>query len=186
MIITHKKFDFKKLSLVLPALLISASLALFATAAAGTVDDPLVTLSYLNGDYKQELLASLMDSIDESYFTDLKAQLTAEIIEDSMGGSIDAAAGYEVVRLTSGQSLTASGACEIILRSGKASVFVTSQENIDAKLGLSDCTDGGELTNGEDVPLRHLLIIPRADGRGVTVTSTEAYFMVRGEYKITG
>ena len=88
---------------------------------------------------------------------------------------------YEVICLADGQKLLAKSPLEIILRSGSAiTVSITSN-------GLNDLTDGTELYNAESVPLYHELLVPRGDdGRGLEVTSPEAYIMVRGDYEIVG
>jgi hypothetical protein len=162
----------KKAAMTSLAVLILLSLPVTLSAgSAGTSEDPLVTYSYINGTFK----------------SDLKAQLKAEIIAE-LGGGVNsgetASSSYTVEKLTMGQSLRAKDACEIILRSGGATVFVESEENILAGVGLSDCTDGAEIRNGTAVPQKHLLIISRGDGRGVTVNTAEAYIMVRGAYEI--
>ena len=142
-----------------------------SAGGAGSSEDPLVTLSYINGTFRRDLKAELLTEIG------------AGTAETESGAS---ASGYKVERLTKGQSLRAKDSCEIILRSGGATVFVESEENRTAGIGLSDVTGGAELTDGTSVPKQHLLIVPRGDGRGVTAETDEAYFMVRGEYEITG
>ncbi len=157
----------KRIAVISFAVCILLSLPITLSAGgAGSSEDPLVTYSYINGTFKRELKQELL--------TEIKAE-----VNDTA-----AVSGYKVERLTNGQSLRATDACEIILRSGGAVVFVESEENIQAGLGLSDCTEGIELINGVAVPKQHLLIIPRGDGRGVTVNTAEAYIMVRGTYEI--
>lgn len=69
--------------------------------------------------------------------------------------------------------------CEIILRTGSA-IAVSITVN-----GLNDITEGTEIYNAEDIPLYHSLLVPRGDdGRGIQITSPDAYIMVRGEYEI--
>ncbi len=190
-----KKFYSDRKNIIIAALAAALIMTVGVVAAgAGTASDPLVTLSYINGTYRDELLRSLMDSVDEEFLSGLKEQVRTEIYTDVLkelrdkaaSGEIEIASSgsYEVVSLKKGQSLNALGACEIILRSGSAKAFVELQTNRDANVGLSDCTNGNEITDKQNIPQRHLLIIPRGDGRGVTVTSGEAYFMVRGEYEI--
>ncbi|HPU17585.1 MAG TPA: hypothetical protein PLZ27_02825, partial [Bacillota bacterium] len=54
-----------------------------------------------------------------------------------------------------------------------------------ANQGISDNTLGTDLLNGTAIALNHLLLIPRGgDGRGIKITSTGAFVMVRGEYTI--
>ncbi|MDD4772755.1 MAG: hypothetical protein PHZ09_04030 [Eubacteriales bacterium] len=157
----------KKSAVIAFALLLLSLPVTLSAGGAGSTEDPLVTYSYINGTYRREL----------------KAELLAEIAAETQEPAVQSVS-FTVEHLTSGQRLRASDACEIILRSGGAAVFVESEENIDAGIGLSDCTAGAELKNGESVPTQHLLIIPRGDGRGVEVNTAEAYIMVRGAYEI--
>jgi hypothetical protein len=83
---------------------------------------------------------------------------------------------YDVVYLTKGQTIV--GSSEFILRSGSA---VSTCPGIN---GITDITDGVDLTDGMEIPWNHLLLVPRDDGRGITVTSTEAYIMARGQYTV--
>ena len=83
---------------------------------------------------------------------------------------------YEVISLTKGQSIT--GACEIILRSGTAAALCPGAN------GISDLTEGIDIAGNTAIITNHLLLIPRDDGRGLTITSDEAYLMVRGPYTI--
>ena len=118
-----------------------------ANAAAGSADDPLITLSYLN---------SVLSS------------------------SANSSNAYEVLELKKGQRLGAkSSSLEIILRSGYATVISQYSNQ-----GIADLTWGEELLNGENLPINHSLLIPRADGRGVLINSAIAYIMVRGDYEI--
>jgi len=126
-----------------------------------TENDPLVTLSYVEK---------------------LKDQIIEELLKQSVSVGVDSS--YKVLELKSGQSLMAKGACEVILRSGKATVVVTGAVNKANSIGLSDLTDGKELTDTMQVPTNHYLIISRADGRGVKITSDIAYLLIRGEYEI--
>ncbi len=83
---------------------------------------------------------------------------------------------YDVVYLTKGQTIV--GSSEFILRSGSA---VSTCPGIN---GITDITDGVDLTDGMEIPWNHLLLVPRDDGRGITVTSVEAYIMARGQYTV--
>lgn len=83
---------------------------------------------------------------------------------------------YEVICLKAGQSIV--GNCELILRSGTAVALCPGAN------GLSDLTAGADIPGGTEISANHLLLVPRDDGRGMTVTSGEAYIMVRGTYEI--
>ena len=93
---------------------------------------------------------------------------------------------YEVVHLSAGQTLTADSSLELIPRSGELTAVITSETNRAAGVGISDLTDGREVLDGETLESNHYMLVPRADGRGVTAVSGEAYLMVRGEYTIVG
>ena len=154
-------------------------------------NDPLVSLSYINEvvtpKYEEKIteLNSQIASLNETVtalntslaqatekITALESKLAEQPTDSALGG-------YEVVHLTKGSKLLADSPCEIILRSGSA-IVVSITIN-----GLNNITDGTELLNAVDVPLFNCLIVPRGgDGRGIQVTSDEAYVMVRGDYQI--
>lgn len=92
---------------------------------------------------------------------------------DQVGGE------YVVVYLTKGQKVLPTGSAELVLRSGSASALAP-----DDTQGLSDLTSGSEIYKGSSVTINHQLLVPRADGRGIVITSSEAYVMVRGGYEI--
>ena len=150
----------------------AAALTVFAESGGYSNEhDPLVTLSYV-----EKLRSELFDEL---------SQKLQALIENLRAQTPDKASDpYTVVSLTAGQRLMALDSCEVILRSGSASVVVTDEVNRSMNIGLSDATAGTELLHGTAVPNNHYIIIPRGDGRGMLVSSDIAYFMVRGEYQI--
>ena len=86
---------------------------------------------------------------------------------------------YTVIYLTKGQKLLSESSLELVLRSGTAETVSPY-----AHQGLSDMTAGAELYNGDSVPKNHQIMVPRGDGRGIIITSAEAYVMVRGPYTV--
>ncbi|NLY77571.1 MAG: hypothetical protein GX080_05730 [Tissierellia bacterium] len=99
-------------------------------------------------------------------------------------GYLEKVAKFNVVEVKAGKILTGKGGTEIILRGspsssktvGKAVIYSTDKD------GLSDITAGKDLRNGANVPLNHLLIVPR-DGRGVRAV-TDTIYLIKGEYTI--
>lgn len=132
-------------------------------------DDPIVTLSYVNDVLIPKIMKQVETAIKESKEED------NETVDDDVKQSIF----YEVLYLTKGQSIVAVNACELILRTGSASVI----SHIDSN-GVADLNTGIELLNGDSLIKNHESLIPRGDGRGVVVTSEDAYIMVKGEYRI--
>jgi hypothetical protein len=90
---------------------------------------------------------------------------------------VDSRVTYIPVRLDAGQKLIGDEGTEIILRSGEATAIDNGLN------GVSDITGGLDLLTGNKVTINHLLLIPRKDGRGISV-STEAWVMIRGNYTI--
>ncbi len=91
---------------------------------------------------------------------------------------IDKYVRQEVVTLSKGQQLVAAAGTEIIVRMGRA-IAVDSEQG-----GLSNVTAGRDIKGGETIPLNHLIIIPRDDGRGFLVDSATVIIMIRGPYEI--
>ena len=154
-------------------------------------NDPLVSLSYIDEVVKPEYEAKIKE------LSDIITELTDTIIalDEKLNAANEKLAAleentpedttdntgslYEVVRLDKGAKLLAKSPCEIILRSGTA-IAVSMIEN-----GLNNITDGSELLNAAEIPLYNCLLVPRGDdGRGIQITSAEAYVMVRGDYEI--
>lgn len=147
------------------ALLLLALIATTAYAAnqPGTVNDPIVTKSY----------------VDEQMAL-LKKQLGAGGQPSS--GSVGAAdLKFEAFQLLPGQKLIGHNGTEIIVRSG--TVKVVAGDNGD---GIPDLTGGTDLAGGTVIPLQHHLLIPRTDNRGLVVdaNSKDCWVMVRGGYDI--
>ena len=170
--------------------LVTAALIGVAVAAGqqGTQADPLVTLSYL----QQQALPQLLADVDEKVAArqdELEDKLSAVAdgyvaeVEAALSGSGGAGTGgqtgsavYQVVELSAGQTLTASAACEVLLRSGAAACVS------DTSPGLVDMTDGSTLPNGGALKANHLYLAT-LEGRGISA-STAVTLMVRGTYTI--
>ncbi len=130
-----------------------------AFGAAGTQDDPLVSKSYVDDKINQVLEIVNGGSV-------------------STDGTIAPAGGsYQPVYASVGQVVLGGEGTEMILRSGKANIYI---EGVD---GLVDATTGKNLTTGDVATSNHIMIVPRDDGRGVKVTEA-AWFLIKGDYTI--
>ncbi len=153
--------------LVTLAALIACTVAV--SALPGDNSDPVVTKSYIDK-VVEEIKAYVADAISgssDNVQTDKKEEpvLTSE------------SASYEIVNVKKGKKITFGESTEFILRAGNGTVFTSEQG------GIADVTGGNDLTGGARVPLNHLLIVPRDDGRGFT-TESDAVIMVRGSYNV--
>lgn len=143
-------------------IIVSGAIVLMGSAIAfsepGSVDDPLVTLSYVN------------NKIDQ-----IKEYIDVKVANMSNSGSNQ----FQVVELKEGEALICKSGTEIILRGGKSTAY-----GVQVDKGLTDVTDGKDIDDEVNyLPANHHLIIPRDDGRGAYAV-TDSIFLVRGDYEI--
>lgn len=149
------------LSIIAAALLVCSVAAV--SALPGDNSDPVVTKSYID-----KVMAELREYVNS------KGNSSAQNTVPSSSG---VSSTYQVINLSEGQKITLGEGTEFILRAGKGVIFAGTQG------GIADVTGGMDLLSGELVPLNHLLIVPRADGRGF-VSKTDSVLMIRGSYQI--
>lgn len=157
----------KKLVLVLIGVLILAGgigVGAYATSIFGTESDPLVAKSYLD------------DVLTPKLQSEFGSQMNNEVkkLEQQINGVSSTLSGnFEIVTLSSGQTLQGSVGCEIVLRSGSATVAGTT--------GLSDLTSGTVISNGNSVNANHLCVVA-GENEGVKASGTVT-LLVRGVFK---
>jgi len=162
-----------------------ASVFFFAAVSAnapGSVDDPLVTRSYvdrliadLTGLGSAQLSQEQLDTIVNEVINRLGAQGQTQ----QPGGQFqhDTGGRYTPVSLRNGQILVGDEGTEIILRTGTAVANSSGQD------GLANITMGTDVRNNEEIGANNMLIVPRDDGRGVRATS-DTWLLVKGRYSI--
>ena len=133
-------------------------------AEAGSSGDPLVTLSYLNDTFLNQVL----QRVDE--------KIAARQTPSAEGTGSGEAAAFTVVTLSQGQTLTGEVGCEVLLRIGSAVCTASSEP------GLVDETSGGTLSGGGALETNHLYMMT-IEGRGVQATAGTVKLMVRGAYQ---
>jgi len=137
-------------------------------AEAGSDGDPLVTLSYLNETFFNDIMARVDQKI---------AQRTGQAVPGGISSS-SASDSFTVVTLSQGQTLTGDIGCEVMLRIGSA-VCVSPSDP-----GLIDETTAGTLANGGALAQNHLYMMT-IEGRGVRATAATTKVMARGSYTVT-
>ena len=135
--------------------------ATFVFSEPGSQSDPLVTSGYVDGQIEK-----------------LKSYIDVKLGETN-GNSNKESSWRVIEKISAGKSIIFDAGTEIILRAGSGKTISTITGGIDN--GLADVTDGKDLKMGENIPMNHLLINPRAGGRGIYCTS-DSYFLVRGNY----
>lgn len=134
-------------------MLLGVTAGVYAAGDAGSESDPVVTKSYV-----------------DSKIADLKNSLSS-----SKGAA--AADTFQATHIPSGTKLVGAEGTELILRSGSAAAV---DNGID---GISDLTAGKDLKSGTAIVANHLLLVPRADGRGI-YAKTELWVMIKGDYTL--
>lgn len=158
----------KKLVLVLIGVLILAGgigVGAYAASTFGTQSDPLVAKSYLDDVLTPKLQAEFGSQMDNE----------VQQLEQKINGVSSTISGnFQVVTLSSGQILQGSAGCEIVLRSGSATVA--------GSMGLSDLTTGDIIADGNSVTANHLCVVA-GDNEGVRASSS-VILLVRGISKV--
>lgn len=186
------KSEKKRIAYPLFAVLFFLAAVIFAQAAGepGSSSDPLVTKSYVDQQIAQ-LAAKISSSntgspgsVSSSELEQLKADVgdLTKFVIDALSDIQElekkiADNGFQVISVKKGQVLELAGGSEVILRSGAATA-ISGQSGT-----LVDVSAGKDLLNGAAVPVQHLVISPKGDGRGLKITS-DAWLIVRGGYTI--
>lgn len=151
-----------------------------ATNQAGTVDDPVVTKSYVDQQIQKALGGgvSTTPTTPTAPTTPTTPPATTQPSDGKETTAVENT--VSVVTLKPGEKLIAKAGAEFIIRSGKGVIY-----SADAN-GVADLTDGKDIANGQPAGNNHLLSFPR-DGRGIMVQEGNTYsliVMVRGGYSI--
>lgn len=177
----------RALSLLLASFVL-LTLTVAATGGAGSQDDPLVTLSYLNVTFLPELLAQVDQKVaarNETLGAQLSEQIAAEkaaldekyAASSSQGESAGTAESFTVVTMSKEQVLYGEIGCEVMLRVGTAVCVSPSSP------GLIDTTEAGTLDSGKQLVKNHLYMMT-IDERGVKATAATTKVLVRGSYEV--
>lgn len=174
--------------IMLVGTVLAAFVAIAAEIGAGSENDPLVTLSYLN----EVFLAQILENVDEKllernelmatelqdWITQTKRDILIELGSSYGDESGGVAVSFTAVTLAPGQTLYGAMGCEVMLRSGSA-ICISEGKSVP---GLVDTTDGSSINDGVALTANHLYLMTAQ--RGVQATDGEVVLMVRGEYTI--
>ena len=154
-----------------------AALAASAAASAGTEDDPLVTLSYINDvflPYLQDLFRKDLEE-KETALQDALEQRVSALEGAGVGGS--GGRDYVVETLEAGQTLICQRGAELMLRIGRAAV---TAEHIP---GLVDTAAAENLNDGEELIVNHMYMVT-INGNGFRAVGT-VKAVIRGDYTVS-
>ncbi|TCZ76826.1 hypothetical protein E0485_12645 [Paenibacillus albiflavus] len=150
----------------------------FVTAAQadapvpGSIDDPVVTKSYMDQRIKEEVAKALGNGGNTNTGNNSSNNNgnTSTLSDNS----------FETVQLEKGKTLMAEAGTEIIVRRGKTYVVSTDGDSV------VDATTGKDVNKGALIENNHLLIFPR-ETRGIQADAKDTkdiWLMVRGGYTI--
>ena len=152
-----------------------------ALAATGDKNDPLVTKSYLD----QTVIPNVVSQVEAKAATrqtELQNTFAAQIEQykkdiAAMGTGGGSSASYTLVTLTSGQTMSLEGGCEVMLRVGTATVTAATSP------ALIDVSTGGTINGGASLTKNHLYMATIAD-RTIKPTVGTVKLLVRGGYSV--
>ena len=164
----------KKWKIAAAALCVCALLTAAYAANAGSANDPLITLSYLNTTFSRQVQTMVDQTVSQR-----KAEMEDALEKILAQGGSAAGTGnvFTVVTLSQGQSLVGEVGCEVMLRIGTATCGASDS------VGLIDTTSGDNLANGRPLATNHLYMVTISP-RTVTATSGTVKVLARGPYTL--
>lgn len=164
-------------------IIIIAGVSIIAASSAGSQDDPLVALSYLNETAKKSFLNTANDDIEakasalEKQLGKKIDELDAELDSKTSSGGVSASDVFSVVTLSKGQTVTCSVGCELMLRIGTAEAY---GEDYPA---LVDTTTASSVSAGTDLVENHMYMVT-IKNCGVEATASVTKILIRGTYTV--
>lgn len=166
----------KKYAIILALCLITA-IGIISVLAAGDAVDPLISLSYLTGTYRESLDAAVedkLDAADQAIQDDTTAKLDAAGIVPGMSWADT----WTESRLKSGDTLYGSTGLSVLVLAGDAAVTFDSG-------AVVDVTTGETVTSGSTLAANHRYMAAEDTVVQFTVTSKTAVVKYMGQYGIT-
>ncbi len=153
----------------------------------GDDSDPLISKSYLDKrigqvDDKIDVLGDKVDDLELKVEKNQKASESSQkeerIVEVPKAAPTEGSGKtYKPLHFDAGESIYLAEGTEFIVRSGLAKVIDPLSN------GLPDLTNGDNLELGEKIPLNHMILCPRSDGRGIQVHE-DIWIMIKGPYSV--
>lgn len=168
---------------VLIAVAFISGASILAATTLGTQSDPLVTLSYLTGKLKPQIMSDVSANISaaqSSMAPALNAQINqfkADIDAKLSGTAAQSSAAFSVVSLNKGQTVTCGVGTELLMRLGTATAVGSAP-------ALVDSTSGTTLSDGSTLVTNHMYLVT-IQGNGLKATATSVKVLIRGAYVIS-
>ena len=156
----------KRIALLLPLCILLA--ATVWAVAAGDMDDPLVSLSYLTETFMKKLDREINDRLDES---------DEELLESSEAGEsvVDIASTWQETRLKRGDMLLGSTGTNVLVLAGGAQVVYDGG-------AVVDVSEGTEVPSGAALVKGHRYMVAEDTAANFVVTTKTAVVDYQGIY----
>ncbi len=164
----------RKLSILLLCLLLCAGIV----TAAGDSNDPLVSLSYLNGVYLtsiDRLLQGKLETVEDSLQQDSSSQLQNAVSSLEVRVHSDYAPVFQESRLNQGDTISGNTGMSVILLAGQVQAYFTSGTVI-------DITAGRPISSGTLLSPQHRYLAAEDTSVTYHVTSKTAVAQYEGYY----
>ena len=163
------KFPKNKSKIIIASLASTLMLgSIIIAATPGSSSDPLITLSYF-----EQKIDKLKEELKELINENAKDEVQEKPKEE-----IDTSAFiFKLINLKAGSTLVCGEGTEFIIRTGEMKAVASPSG------GLSDVTTGENIDGDKVVPKNHHIVIPRDDGRGLSVVTGGA-IMIKGSYEV--
>ena len=165
-----KRNAWAKITVTVFVLAALVGLAAVVNSAAGSNSDPLVTLSYVNGTYKTQLLSEVESAVQKGQSelaSTLASQITSFKSARSKKAETPVSNPYKSVSLTDGSSYQVPAGAQLLVLSGRALVGVSC---------LTDTTAGEVVPDQGQLKEYHLYI---SSAECSIVASGDMKFLIR-------
>jgi len=148
------------------------------TVTPGSVDDPVVTKSYV--DQKIAAITGTNPGSGTNTGNGTNTGSGGTKTEDKPADQVDDNNAINIVTVPVGKTIIAKDGAQMVVRAGKAVAYSPDSN------GIADVTDGTDIKSGSRVLNNHLILFPRG-GRGILPEAGQKYsltVMVMGGYEI--
>ena len=171
-----------KKSFTIASILLALALCFVAAfAAGGDAGDPLISLSYLEGLFRQETNSSIdfaLDSADEQIREDTQLLLEELAMDTLASAGQDFAAVAQQITLNERDTLSGASGLSVTAHAGEITVDIT--------LGtVIDVTVGEEIPSGTVLSVNHRYIVAENSAADFVATSPTAILSYQGHYSHT-
>lgn len=171
----------KKRTLLLTLTLAALVFVGYAAAAGGDASDPLISLDFLRGSFRddaEEQLEAKLDASDKTALDGAQARWTQAVATVEAAAATDYAAVLTETRVKQGDILSGTTGLQVVPLAGDMTVHFASG-------AVVDVTDGTEVASGATLSLDHRYLVAEDTTALFTAASKTAVLCYCGAYSFT-